>query len=569
MSLMFEEKKYQPQPTRDYQDKAINAVVDAWAGGMFAPLVASATGSGKTTMLAELVRREVEPASQRALVIAHTEEIVFQLYERIENQFDGRLEAHFTDRASLGIGIVMAEQDAADARIVVATRQSLHSTRLERALMYGKFDVLVIDEAHHAGAGTTYLEIVDACKRRNPDLKVVGFTATPERGDGTALEALWSEIVFEWLIPDGIKAGYLVPPKRVKVKTEVNLSGVKNAHGDYASSKLVSILKTANWQDKAYEAYAQHIAPSDRLTLAFMPNVEMSKQFVERLKVEGVKAAHLDGTTPKEDRRRMLADYRARRLTLLSNFGVLTEGFDAPETSAILFARPTRSPVLFTQIIGRGLRLFPGKTDCLIIDLAVTDQKALETGTLIGRMVYCNECGQEYYAGMRACPFCGYIRPLRERARDGALNEEELENGGRLIATFETVFDKAFAAWYSGDDGFFSCTVSFQDGAVVIAPPLTDNYYRMIYVPADPRKPTKVVSRDEDLSALMIDADERIKRKGSNTADKLAAWREHPATPAQMSLLRNLNASTIEGLSKGAAAQMITHLTAVRRIVGQ
>lgn len=568
--LLFNEKQYQPQTVRGYQEDAIQAVQDAWSRGVAGPLVASATGSGKTTIISELLRRMVKPSQQRAILIAHTEEIITQMRDRVANQFNGALDERYTERAAPGIGIVMADEDAADARLLIATRQSLHPKRLDRVLLHGKIDYIVIDEAHHAGPGTTYLDIVQTIRAHNPSVRIVGFTATPNRTDGLALGALWTEIVFEWLIPDGIKQGYLVPPTRQRITTEVNLSGVQNVGGDYNAKRMVSVLGASNWAELAYKAYMDYIAPKDRLTLAFFPSVEMSREFAAHLRERNIPAAHLDGNTDKDTRRKMLQDYKARRIKVLSNYGVLTEGFDAPETSAILMARPTRSSTLFTQIIGRGLRPFPGKTDCLIVDLAVTDVRALETGTLIGKMTICKECGIEHFAGLRACPQCGYVRGWKERARDGApvdVDEGDYE-GERLIANYEAVFTNAFAAWYAGEDGFYSCTLSFEDGAYIIVPPLTDNEYRLALVPKDKDKRTQFVLRNEDLSSLMLDADQRVKARGFASSDKNAAWRELPPTEAQIKLLGKMGVkpAVLQGISRGSASQLITHHIAVRRL---
>lgn len=570
---LFEERKYKPQEPRTYQMDAIIAIEAAWARGIRA-LIAVATGGGKTTIIAEALKRNLDPRERRGIVIAHTEEIITQLSDRIANQYNGVLDSHYGAIFAKGIGVVMAEQNDYSARIVVATRQSLHSKRLAQILNSGRIDYVVIDEAHHAAPGNTYLDIVDEIRRHNPEVKILGVTATPKRSDELALGAAFDEIVYEWLIPEGIRAGYLVPATRIKVSTEVSLSAVANAHGDYNTSSLVNILETSNWDVLAYRAYKEYILNTGRLALAFFPSVAMSRQFVGLLQADGIKAAHIDGTTPKDERRKILGEYKAERLQIVSNMGVLTEGFDEPKTAAILMARPTRSPTLFTQIVGRGLRPYPGKADCLLIDLAVTDVRALERGDLIGRMVFCKGCGAEHFEGLRACPRCDYVRPLKERVRDGApvLPEEEeearkLSEGGRLVAHYETIFEKAFAAWYSGDDGFFSCTLSFEQGAYIIMPPVEDEYYRLVLVPKDRNKKIVGLERNEDLSSLMLVADERVKAVGGSSAGKLAAWRDKPPSAAQIRILADLGLHVPEGMTMGMASQLITHYLNVRRLV--
>lgn len=567
--LLFDERQFLPQTLRPYQAEAVAAIRAAWDAGDPAPLAALATGAGKTTIIAQLLVEAIDPAQHRALVIGHTEEIIGQLHDRITNQYGGLLDAHFGDWAVPGSGIVMAEKDSPDARIVVATRQSLHPRRLPRLLKSGPFDVLIIDEAHHAFGDNTYGQIIKALRAANPNLKLCGLTATPARGDRQALASIFTSICYEWLIPQGILNGYLVPVTRVKVSTQVNLSSVKTNTGDYNQTQLLSALDAANWLDLSARAYHEHIVDTTRPCLAFLPSVEMSQQFAARLRGDGIAAAHIDATTPKDERRRLLREYTDGKVATICNVGVLTEGFDAPATGAVFLARPTRSRTLFTQIVGRGLRPYPGKHDCLLVDLTVLDTKALEVGTLLGRMTTCPECGTEYYAGLKACPACGYIKPLKRRLQDGdgAPQHVGLFEGDRLVANYEALFEKAFAAWYQGPDGFLSCTLGFDDGAFIIVPPLEDNYYRLVHVPKLTDQPIKSLQRNEDLASLMIAADQEISQRARSIAQKDATWRSEPATLAQVNLLRKLGAEVPHGLSKGAASQIITHTLAVKRLM--
>lgn len=568
MTLSFLEPTiYKPQSVRGYQDEGIEASRTAWRASIRA-LTAVATGGGKTTMIAELLRREFDPHQHRALIIAHTEEIITQIRDRVANQFGGALESRYGERASKGIGIVMAEQDDYDARIVVATRQSLSASRLSRLLLAGKIDFVIIDEAHHAAPGTTYMEIWEAIKRHNPEVKLAGFTATPKRADDLALGAMWDQIVYQWSIEDGIKAGYLVPPVRIGFHTNVSTSAIKSTGGDYSAAGLVSVLEVANWAELAARAYLEYILPTERLALAFFPAVQMSLDFAAILRAQGVEAAHIDGETDKDVRRRILREYTSGRVRVISNMGVLTEGFDAPETGAILMARPTRSPTLFTQIIGRGLRPFPDKDHCLIVDLAVTDVKALKTGDLIGRMIHCKGCGIEHYAGLKACPKCGFVRPAPERLKDGAGVEEweNVEWGEGLIATTESVFEKAFAAWHKGADGYYSCPLSFEVGALVIEPPGEDDYYRLFLVPHDFKKPARLLEQNEDLPALMLAGDERVIAHGAHGVGKQAAWRTRPPTPNQANALAKIGVDVTDDMTGGKAGELLTHYYGVERV---
>jgi superfamily II DNA or RNA helicase len=566
--LLHNEAQYQPQSLRPYQREAVDAILAAWADGEPGPLAALATGGGKTTVASQLLRETIDPRVQRALVFAHTEEIIGQFYERIRNQFNGELDGYFGEYYAPGLGLVQGQKNNASARIVVGTRQSLHPKRLREVLKHGLIDIVIIDEAHHATGENTYGEIIDTLRKANPSMRIVGLTATPARGDDTALGSIFTKIVFQWLIPDGVAQGYLVPVTRIRVATQVRLDSVKTTAGDYAQNKLVSVLKTANWLELSVKSYMDYVAPTGRQCLAFLPSVEMSEAFAAALRKKGVAAAHLDGDSDKDRvRRPTLRDYSAGKLRCISNMGVLIEGFDAPSTSAVFFARPTQSRTLFTQAVGRGVRLFPGKTDCLLVDMTVNDTRALEVGSLLGRMIVCPKCRTEHYAGMKACPQCGYARTWQERAKAGDSVAVEDPQGGRLLASYENLFDKAFAAWYMAEDGFISCNLSYEDGAFIIVPPLEDNYYRLAYVPKERSQPVSYKVRNEDLASLMLDADAVVRAKAGNAANKDASWREHPATPAQLQMLKKLGAAPLKNPTKGAASQLITHTLAVKRLI--
>lgn len=558
------------QKLRGYQQDAVNAIHDSHrTPGHHAPLVSMATAGGKTTVIAQFMRETINPHKQRALVIAHTEEIVRQLYARIKDQFSGGLNGWFDNRP--GIGVVMANENVANARVVVATRQSLHQRRLPKLLEYGHFDLLVIDEAHHALAGNTYGQIIDTLSLANPHLKIVGVTATPQRTDKKALASIFSNICYEWSIKNGIESGYLVPPTRISVGTNVDLSDVNTSRGDYSSKKLMSILDAKNWRELATDAYIQHAYPLHRPTLAFMPSVQMSQAFVGSLRDKGVAAEHIDGTTTKGERRAILRAYLGGVVQVVSNYGVLTEGFDAPNTGIIFMARPTRSRTLFTQIIGRGLRLAPGKKDCIIVDLTVKDTKALQTGTLLGKLVACRGCAVEFYAGMTNCPQCGTLVSAKPSASSsgggGEAGGASLYIGDGVSMESGSIFEESFAAWFTGE-GYHSCTLGSNKGALVVIPPTQDDLYRLVLVPDSDYQPIEVLDFGYESEGLLTaEIESMVKTEGRQLADKTASWRDDPASPGQLRFLKKLGGiNTSEPLTKGIVAQIITHKLALRRL---
>ncbi len=518
-----------------------------------------------TTVIAETLVRLIDPHQHRALVVAHTQEIIFQLFERIANQYGGALDGYF-GFLKPGIGIVMGDRDAMDARIVIATRQSLHKKRLMKLLQHGDFNLLIIDECHHASGDNTYAAIIDTLETACPRLKRFGTTATPFRGDGVGLISLWTNICYEFLLPDAVKAGELAPPVRVPVATRVDASSIKTRQGDYVPSELVSALEAENWLDLCLAAFEEHITP-DHLTMAFMPTVAMSRQLVAGLNAAGRPAAHVDGTTPDNERADALKALKGREITTLSNFGIYLEGADVPAVNAIFLGRPTRSRTLITQIIGRGVRKEEGKTHCLIVDMTVMDTKAVEFGSLLGRMVNCRNCGSEIHSFLKVCPACGTerVRGSRRAGGGGGGKAAPQFSGRGLVASAHLpLFANTYAAWHIGPDGF-SCMISFDGGTFVIVPPEDDEYWRLYHVPDSQRDRIEFKDRSDDAKALVKIADDYARQNGGAQCDRKAKWRTPPASESQLAMLRK---EGIKGdFTKGEASALIAHHKAMTRLL--
>lgn len=553
-----------PQTLRPRQNDAASALIAAMGKGD-KPICAMPTGTGKTTVIADVLVRMLDPHQHRALVVAHTQEIIYQLYERIINQFGGALDEWFGLKP--GIGIVMGDQDAHDARIVIATRQSLHKRRLAKLLQHGGFDMMVIDECHRSYAGNSYGEIVSVVETATPRCKRFGMSATPFRGDNNALESLWTGICYQYSLTDAVREGLLVPITRVQVATHVDASSIKTQRGDYSPQQLVSALEAENWLDLCLAAFAQHI-PAGRATLAFMPTVEMSRKLAEGLNNADVRAAHIDGDTDRDERKAALDAFNAGNLDVLSNMAVFTEGTDIPRADTIFLGRPTRSRVLLTQIVGRGVRLYEGKTHCLVVDMTVQDTKMLEFGSIIGRMVTCRACGAEYYAFLDKCSACG--EPKRRGNGGGGGGGHQFQTGGfvgkGLVASKHLhLISNCFAAWHAGIDAL-SCQIGFVDGTLVILPPDVDEYWRLYQIPDDRAKPVVYIDRNDNADALIKYADDLARKIGGQQCDRNAKWRRQPASDAQIAALRKVEVDAGEGITKGDAAVLLTHVYSLQRL---
>lgn len=344
------------QTPRAWQDRCLGALRQG-REHYRSMLVSAATGTGKGSLIAgvaELCAR----GGYRVLVLAHREELVTEIPDRIR-----RIENHHA------VGIVQASRDEWHAPIVCASVQSCTPKR--RARM-GAFDLVLTDEAHHATApsyGAIYKDVAAAC----PEWEHIGFTATPfrsaEDGSTRGLGAVFEALVFEHGIVDAIEAGDLVPLRAWQVSTDVDLSGVAISHGDFDSDELGKAVDTPSRNRVAVEQYLER--GRGRPALVFAATVEHAQHLAEAFAHAGVPAAAAWGEMPKDQRRQLVARFRAAdgSLPVLVSRDLLFEGFDAPATELIIKARPTKSRVVFQQLVGRGLRLHPGKVECVFVDL--------------------------------------------------------------------------------------------------------------------------------------------------------------------------------------------------------
>lgn len=352
---------------RDYQEQAINEIRSAFKVGTTKQLVVLPTGAGKTVVFSELARR----MDTRTLILVHRDELISQTAEKMSIIWPEAL-----------VGVVKAERNELLPPVIVASVQTLSQAhRLQQ--INPEFGLVISDEAHHAVA-PQWRRILDHVKAGEGNLHV-GFTATPNRADGVGLGALFDKVVFRKTITEMIDEGYLVPPRGVTVKTQVDISGVRQNGGDWSDAALESVLNVANRNQLIVDAYLKHAL--GRKAIVFTSGVKHAKDLAETLNQSGVRAAAVAASTAIADRRKMLSDFRDGRLQALVNCGVLTEGYDESSVSAVILARPTQSQGLYQQMVGRGLRLHPGKRDCLVIDVAdnVGRHRLVQLPDLLGR----------------------------------------------------------------------------------------------------------------------------------------------------------------------------------------
>lgn len=338
---------------RDFQQAASQAVLDEWAKRTRRVLITLPTGTGKTLVAAHLIAQR----PGRSLTVVHRDELISQTLDKL------RLVGGFGD---FDLGVVKADRDDVDARHVVASIQTLqHRRRLER--LGDGFTTVWVDEAHHSVAGSD-LQVLEhlGCFDHDGPL-VLGTTATPDRLDKLGLEHVFETIAYEAGLLDMIRRGYLTDLRALRITLDLDLDRVHRRGDDFVESELADALEGAGAPRHAAAAVAEHAA--DRKGVLFAASVKLAQETAAALRAVGIASEALDGDTPIDQRRGVLQRLRTGQTRVVANCQVLTEGFDEPSIDCIVMARPTQSRGLFQQCIGRGLRPYPGKSDCLVIDL--------------------------------------------------------------------------------------------------------------------------------------------------------------------------------------------------------
>ena len=336
---------------RPYQVEVIDRVEQAVAVATRHILLVAPTGSGKTIILSEIIKRGVA-ASKRSVFVAHRDELLTQARDKLKG-------------FGVNAGIIKAGRDKdvrPQALVQICGIQTLHARAVRAKTMeLPPADILIIDEAHHCRA-MTYQTLV----RAYPDAILIGATATPCRGDGRGLGNVFDAMLECPQIGELIALGYLVKLK-IFAPPPPDLRGVEVAStGDYVVNQLSDRMDTDELVGDVVEHWLKH--SQRRRTVIFAVDVAHSVHIVNELLKSEVKAEHLDANTPQDERDAILDRLRSGETEVVSNCMILTEGFDLPDIGCIVLARPTRSLGLFRQMIGRGLRPAEGKSDIVILD---------------------------------------------------------------------------------------------------------------------------------------------------------------------------------------------------------
>ena len=520
-ALAFEAPSSPAIRLRPYQSQAIDAIGEALGRGVRRQLVVLPTGGGKTVVFAHLVGKR----QGRALVLAHRDELITQAAGKLAMV-----------GGSLDIGVVKAQRDEHDARVVVASVQTLaQQKRLDRL---GGFSTVIVDEAHHAVA-STYMGILEGlgCLSDGGPL-TVGFTATAGRSDKVGLGAVWQEITYQRGIVQMIAEGHLCDVRAIEIGSDIDLGNVTTRAGDYTDSSLGAELERSEALDAAAKAYKRHAA--ERRGVAFTPTIATAHALAEKLRAQGIKAEAVDGKMHIDDRRAVLRRLHTGETQVVANCAVLTEGWDEPAVSCALMCRPTKSAPFFVQMAGRVLRPFMGKDDALILDVAGSTALGLATIADL--------------AGMPP----GSVKPgkslLEADEEQTALTQRKVAVAAARTRHVE-LLRRSDLRWLEADCGWVLPAGADQ---VMILMPAGDEMWD-VWRSAKGRAPVLESGKPLTLDWARGVGEEVARAQGGVLARSRAGWRDRPPSEAQIGALQRMGyGDKLAGITRGGAADLMT-----------
>ncbi len=451
---------------RPYQQAAVDAVYEHLRGKETNPCIVLPTGTGKSVVIAKIVRDAVMNWNGRVLSLAHVKELLEQNAAKI------RLLC-----PDIPVGIFSAGLKSRDTRenVIVAGIQSVH----DKACELGAFDLIVIDEAHLIapdGDGM-YRTFLNDMKVVNPNVRLIGLTATPYRLKGGLIcqpENLLNEVCYEAGLKEMILQGYLAPLTSKAGRAAAKLDELHIRGGEFINDEIAAAMDTEELVAAACREIAE-LTRDRKSVLVFTTSVEHCRHVAEKLAAySGMECGIVTGDTPQGERAELIARFKGelvpddffsfkKPLKFLANVNVLTTGFDAPNTDCVVLLRPTNSAGLLVQMAGRGTRLSPetGKTDCLLLDYGENilrhgplDMIAVRDKTPGGGEApakTCPDCQSVIHAAYRSCPDCGYEFPeptsnlSQSASTAGVLSGQTAYTDYDVAEVFYAVHEKRYA----------------------------------------------------------------------------------------------------------------------------
>jgi len=528
---------------RPYQVDARDAIESAWMAGTQRPVVVLPTGAGKTVILSELAQRWVErhrlSAKQRVLILAHRDELIEQAAAKVR-----------TMAPHLRVGIVKAERDNCTADVIVGSVQTLRQERRRHRIVH--VGLVIVDECHHATADT-YRIIMEHYGCFNAEgARAVGFTATLSRADGMALGEIWQDVVYTKGIAEMVREGYLVRPRGIRVQvSDLDLGRVRRSRGDYDGAALGKALEGSLAPEKVAIAYQEHA--SGRQGLLFAPTVSCAEVYGAALADAGLKSTLIHGMMPIGARRDALERFRQGDVQILSNCMVLTEGTDLPMVCTIVVAPPTKSQGLYTQMIGRGLRLWPGKIDALVLDVVgASARNALVTpvelfGESLAPIMQDQPAEQEIEALEEIELYTGEEVVTRT-------SEERLFIDGHMTAVEIDLFHNSRSAWRRTYGGIHFLPAGDR---LIVLKPQDNGLWGVVWCHKYQRLSGWVAQDVADMGYAMAFAEANVSSSEQLTAARDRAWRVKPISEKQKGLARRYGITPSDAMRSGELSELL------------
>jgi len=545
---------------RPYQESAIDAVCTAYDQNWRQQILSICTGAGKTVVFSSLYERLKSRLNGKMLVLAHTEELIDQSIATMR-----------AVNPTLRIDKEMAEckADTTAADIVVASVASLgrkNTPRLDR-FKREDFSTIIVDEAHHTLADS-YRNILThfGVLEDGTDKLLLGFTATPFRSDGRALGEVYKKIVYTYSLRQAITAGWLVKVRGYLISTQTDISQVGITAGDLNAVELAEAIDNPDRNKRVIEAWTKW--GEGRQTVVYAANIEHAQHLATEFTGAGVSTAAIWGSDPEREKK--LHSHAAGDLRVLVNCSLLNEGWDSPSVSCIVHAAPTASSVRFTQRCGRGTRLYPGKTDCLILDMVdMSGKHSLCTlPTLMGMPANLDLQGYRLVEAVESIEAAQEENPSIDFGK--LKNIDKLQQFIAEVNLFEIRFPAEVEAnsdfiWSKAIDGGYVMRVPLQKndstgnkpGLVRIHQNLLDKWDIDGYINC-----RAFHGERGSVEEAFACADQQIRERAPasvSLVNRKASWMTKPATKGQMTLLSRLygKARAWPELTQGQASHWI------------
>lgn len=403
---------------RPYQEEAVASTFDYLGSETGNPLIVLPTGTGKSLVIATLCQQALQWPDTKILIVTHVKELIAQNYAELLGVWPD---------APAGVNSAGIGRRDYHKPIIFCGVASV----AKQAHKFGRVDLVLVDEAHMIprSDSTLYGLLFKTLKLANPNVRIIGLTATPYRLDSGRLDegedAMFDGVAYDYDVLDAVKQGYLSPVVSKATELKLDVTGVGTRGGEFIAGELERAVDKDELNERVVNEIVAWAREQNRKQwLIFGAGVDHCRHLAELVRAAGYSCETIFGETPKAERDHIIRQYKAGRITALCSMGVLTTGFNAPAVDLVAMVRPTKSTGLYVQIVGRGMRLAPGKTNCLVLDFAgnvtrhgpidAVNPKRPGKGDGEAPTKECPSCASIVYAAARVCPDCGHEFPEPE-----------------------------------------------------------------------------------------------------------------------------------------------------------